>query len=86
MTNWFTVFVSNTTGRITLHDEYCTAPEKARRARKGLVYEVEAETAEDAARLVTENEQLVERGIPAPRICGCCWTDARTRGGPWQIR
>jgi len=73
-TDWFTVFVSNTSTRITIHDEYCTAPERAKRARKGHVYEVEALDADDAVRIVNETEELAERGLPSPIICRCAIT------------
>ena len=71
-TDWFTVFVSNTTTRITIHADWCTAPDKAKRARRGHVYEVEAIDAANAAGIVTESEGLAERGIAAPIICACC--------------
>jgi hypothetical protein len=74
-TYWIAAF-STRTGRTTIHDEYCEVPGR----RRGIVcFDIQAETAEEAAAVCAEEQELEGRNLPRPKVCACAKADGGSR-------
>jgi len=67
----YAVVVSMLTMRLALHSTACRFVAAATRRPDLSVCFVDAKSPRDAVRIVTERDQLLERGLKEPKICKC---------------
>ena len=67
----YAVVVSMLTMRSAVHSAACRFVTAAKRRPDLGVGFVEAESPGDAVRIVTERDQLIERGLKEPSVCKC---------------
>jgi hypothetical protein len=67
----YAVVFSMITMRSAVHSEACRFVSAAKRRPYMSVVFVDADSPRDVVRIVTERDQLLERGLKEPRICKC---------------